>query len=302
MSLDIHLLRVVRALARHGTVTAAAAAMGLTQSTLSHALARLREHYADPLFVRSGNQLLQTPLATNLAAEAERILVDFDRVEALATSFDPRTANRTFRIHMIDVAELIFLPNLLRHWRDQGVNVGIEVVRARGAEVWQDVEAGRIDLVIGTPAVAQASLHRQRLLEERIVGIARASHPLRGRLSTESVYLRCMHCMVTPRGPIFAQVEARLAALSTNRRIQLQVPDFLSVPALIATSDLVAAVPAGLAAISPERERLHVFDLPIAETRFTVFQYWHKRFHRDPANRWLRAAIYEGAASLRQET
>lgn len=59
MALDIDLLRVVQALARHGSVTAAAASLNLSQSTVSHALSRLRAHYGDPLFERSGNQ--QTP-------------------------------------------------------------------------------------------------------------------------------------------------------------------------------------------------------------------------------------------------
>lgn len=74
MALDIDLLRVVQALARHGSVTAAAASLNLSQSTVSHALSRLRAHYGDPLFERSGNQLTRTPLAIKLATEAERLL------------------------------------------------------------------------------------------------------------------------------------------------------------------------------------------------------------------------------------
>jgi DNA-binding transcriptional LysR family regulator len=297
--IDMHLLQVLQALARNGTVTAAAASLGLTQSTVSHALSRLRAHYGDPLFVPSGKQLSRTPLAMKLIDEADRLLLDFERVQSLTESFDPRQSRRRFRVHMIDVAELLILPGLLRQISDEGLGVEIEVVRAPGAEVWGELESGRLDLVIGTPWKAQPGLYRQRLLDEQYVGIARAAHPLRKQLDAVSGYLRCAHCVVTPRGPALGRIEAALAALSPARRVALHVPDFLSVPTLVAQSDLVAAVPSTLVALHSDRERLHVFPLPIAQTRFVVVQYWHKRVHDDAANRWLRGAVRQVMPSRR---
>lgn len=298
MALDIDLLRVVQALARHGSVTAAAASLNLSQSTVSHALSRLRAHYGDPLFERSGNQLTRTPLAIKLATEAERLLLDFERVQRLSESFDPQRSSRVFRIHMIDVAELVFLPGLLRRIANEDWRIGLEIVHAGGEEVWAELEAGRIDLVIGTPSKAHPNLYRQRLLEQQYVGIARKSHPLRAELQTVSGYLRSAHCVVTPRGPAIGRIEAALAALSPSRRVQLQVPDFLSVPSLVAQSDLVAAVPESLVALHPDRPRLHVFALPIAQPRFTVVQHWHRRVHGDGANKWLRTLLRQVAPQL----
>lgn len=298
MAIDIHLLQVVQALARHGSVTAAAASMNLSQSTVSHALGRLRAHYGDPLFERSGNQLALTPLAVKLAAEAARLLVDFERLQGLSESFDPRRSDRVFRIHMIDVAELVFLPGLLRHIADEGCGIRLEAVRAGSEEVWAELEAGRIDLVIGTPRKAHPNLYGQRLLEQRYVGIARRSHPLCDQLHTVSGYLRSAHCVVTPRGPAIGRIEAALAALSPSRRVQLQVPDFLSVPSLVVQSDIVAAVPESLVALHPERSRLHVFALPIAQPRFTVVQHWHRRVHGDGANKWLRSLLRQVVPQL----
>ena len=298
MGIDIHLLEVIQALARHGSVTAAAASLDLTQSTVSHALRRLRAHYGNPLFERSGNQLIRTPLAIQLAAEAERLLVDFNRVQSLSESFDPRTSSRVFRIHMIDVAELVFLPGLLKHIADEGLRMGVEVVRTASDAVWNELDAGRIDLVIGTPWKAHPSLYRQRLLEEQYVGVARKSHPLRDQLHTVSGYLRATHCAVTPHGSAIGRIEAALAALSPERRLLLRVPAFLSVPALVIQSDMVAAMPAGLVALHPDRARLHVFALPVTQTRFTVVQHWHRRVHGDAANKWLRTVLHGAVPRL----
>lgn len=291
--IDVGLLRVVRELSRQGTVTAAAASLGKSQSTLSHALDRLRRHYGDPLFVPAGRQLTRTPLGTRLVEEAERLLIDFDRLQALSVTFDPERARRRFRVHMLDLAELLILPGLLRMLDERRHGVEVEVVRVAGQDAWSELEAGRLDLVIGTPWKAHPTLRRQQILDEQYVGIARKGHPLRSQLDTLDGYLRCTHCAVAPRGPALGRIEAALEALSPERRVALRVPDFLSIASLVASTDAVAAVPSTLVDLHPLGSELIVFDLPVAQARFKVMQHWHRRSHEDPASRWLRRTIQE---------
>lgn len=118
-------------------------------------------------------------------------------------------------------------------------------------------------------------------------------HPLLSQLHTVEGYLRAVHCSVTPRGPALGRIEAALGALSPHRKVALQVPDFLSVPTLVGQSDLVAAVPSTLVKAHPERDRLHVFALPVPQARFTVMQHWHGRVQEDPANQWLRQSVHD---------
>lgn len=296
MEIDVGLLRVVRELSRQGTVTAAAASLGKSQSTLSHALDRLRRHFHDPLFVPAGRHLSRTPLGARLAEEAERLLLDFDRLQDLSVSFDPERTRHRFRVHMLDLAELLILPGLLRSIDEARLNVEIEVVRVAGHDVWSELEAGRLDLVIGTPWKAHSTLLRQQLLDEQYVGVARVGHPLRAQLGTLQGYLRCSHCTVAPRGPALGRIEAALQALSPERRVVLSVPDFLSVPSLVATTDAVAAVPSTLVNLHPLGPELIVFALPVPQTRFKVVQHWHRRAHEDPASRWLRQTVHEVVA------
>ncbi len=64
---DLNLLKVFLALIEEGSVTSAGDRLGQAQSTVSHSLARLRESFNDPLFVRSVRGLEPTPLATACA-------------------------------------------------------------------------------------------------------------------------------------------------------------------------------------------------------------------------------------------
>jgi DNA-binding transcriptional LysR family regulator len=93
-------------------------------------------------------------------------------------------------------------------------------------------------------------------------------------------------------------MEAALASLNSERRVQLQVMDFLSVPSIVANTDMVAAVPSTLVALHPHRDQLQVFKLPITQTEFVVMQHWHKRVHSDMANVWLRQLLKDVTAGF----
>ena len=77
--LDLNLLRVFDAILEARSVTAAASTLGLTQSTVSNQLARLREAFDDPLFVRTSEGMAPTPRAEAMAESIRNALVAISR-------------------------------------------------------------------------------------------------------------------------------------------------------------------------------------------------------------------------------
>ncbi|MGB0903411.1 MAG: LysR family transcriptional regulator, partial [Mangrovicoccus sp.] len=65
---------IFEAIYRQGGVTRAAETLNLTQPTISHALARLRDRVGDPLFVRHGQKLVPTPVADRMIAPVSEAL------------------------------------------------------------------------------------------------------------------------------------------------------------------------------------------------------------------------------------
>lgn len=59
-NVDLNLLLVFSTLCRERNTTRAGEALGLSQPAISHALARLREQFNDPLFVRASRGLVPT--------------------------------------------------------------------------------------------------------------------------------------------------------------------------------------------------------------------------------------------------
>src|SRR6187431_2129958 len=113
-AIDLNLLVVLRALLTQRHVTRAAHEVGLSQSATSHALARLRELYGDPLLVRSGRALVLTPRAARLLPALERGLSELESAVLAEPDFDPSLARRSFSIGMSDYLQVLIMGPLLR--------------------------------------------------------------------------------------------------------------------------------------------------------------------------------------------
>src|SRR5262245_65279973 len=99
--IDLNLLVVLDALLDEHNVTRAAARLGYTQPTISGMLARLRDLFGDPLFVRAQRGLLPTPRAQALVVPLKQLLADSRRLVA-RDAFDPASAEVTFTISTND--------------------------------------------------------------------------------------------------------------------------------------------------------------------------------------------------------
>lgn len=92
--------------------------LGLSQPAVSHSLRKLGGLLQDELVVRSGLALSPTPRAETLAEAVVTILDLIERDVRPLTVFDPGQAKRGFNLVMGDLAEVVFLPSLVRHLRD----------------------------------------------------------------------------------------------------------------------------------------------------------------------------------------
>src|SRR5688572_12122672 len=103
-AIDLNLLVVLNALLATRSTTLAGKRLALSQPATSHALARLREHFRDPLLVRAGRSLVPTPLAEWLAPRVARALEGVGAAFELPSGFDPKRSERVFQVGAGDYA------------------------------------------------------------------------------------------------------------------------------------------------------------------------------------------------------
>lgn len=299
---DLNLLRVLVALHRTRSVSKAAAALDLSQPATSLALGRLRKAFDDPLFVRSPTGMLPTPRGTELAEAATRALADFSGHAEHEPAFDPATSSRDFVITTPDVGELQILPPLMAYMAREAPHCNLRSEPFATADVGTALEDGRCDLALGLfPNLNRSALYAQQILMQTTVCLVRADHPTvqSSRISMRR-FLELSHAVVHPVGRSQELFEALLKEKGHTRRIQLKTAHFLSLPSIIAATDMIVTVPRSIAAYCIRLENLRIVEPPINIKPTPIRQFWHPRFHTDPAVRWLRESVArlfgEGAA------
>ena len=146
---DLNLLVHLDALLTERSVTRAAARVGLGQSAMSHNLARLRDLFGDELLTRAPEGLRLTPRALALAEPVRNALAQIQVVVSRDEAFDPRTAERTFRLGLPDSMEILIVPALLAYLREVAPGIHLRLHNIDSSQLLDDLDADRLDLAIG---------------------------------------------------------------------------------------------------------------------------------------------------------
>jgi DNA-binding transcriptional LysR family regulator len=285
-NVDLNLLVALDALVDECSVTRAAARLSLTQPTVSGMLARLRDLFGDPLFVRTQRGLLPTPRTEALTPLLKRVLADAATLVA-AQTFDPKTADMTVSISVNDYMHASLILPFVKQLRRHAPKIKLAVRPMAIADLPTRLMRGEIDIAITIPDFVTPDLPSRFLYAERYVCAVRRRHPLKKRKVTVEEFCRFDHVLVSPSGGAFeGPTDDELSSLGLARRVALSIPSFLILPEVLQTDDLIAVVPERL--LHGRKRHLRTFAPPVAVPGFDVLAVWHPRVNEDPAHRWLR--------------
>jgi DNA-binding transcriptional LysR family regulator len=294
-NMDLNLLRLFDAIFQMRSVTLAALSLNVTQPAASKQLNKLRELMHDPLFVRTHDGMAPTVRAEELAAPVRNALsVMRDAVERHG-DFDPRTSQRTFRIFMTDVEQMVMFPEILATVAREAPCVGVETVQMPTAGIRATLlESGKVDLAIGLSQEFEGSMHCEVLFEEHYSGMVRAQHPEIHQRLTLGQLLRSRHLVhqhAAGYGAEETAVERAFNSAGIDRRVAVRLAHAIGLSTMVAQSDLLMIVPHRLAIACSRLTDVEILDLPIAIPRFYIAQYWHHRYHSESGCQWLRGII-----------
>lgn len=288
--IDLNLLRLFDAVFRTGNVSRAAELLGLTQPAASQGLSRLRGLIQDPLFVRSSGGVQPTPKAQRLAVPVRQALATLEQALGETADFDPAHSARVFHLHMSDIGESRFLPELMVALRERAPGVRLETRPLPREQVMEALDAGRIDFAFGFLPMVKDS-QRLRLLEDRYVVLLREGHPFTRKRRGGAALLAAL------RELEFVAVRSHVDTLRIVEQMQLQdrlrlvTEHFMVLPSIVKATDLAAVMPRNIA--RGFAGGYAVVEPAFPQRDFTVSLHWSRRFEGDPGNRWLRGVIEE---------
>ncbi|GAA0586753.1 LysR family transcriptional regulator [Actinomadura livida] len=145
--LDLHRGRILREVARLGSMTAAARSLAYTQPAVSHHIARLEAEAGTPLVVRHGRGVRLTEAGRILVEHVEDVLARMADAEERIAAVAGLRAGRV-RVAVFPTAAGGLLPDALARLRARAPGVSVRLADAEPGEALAALRAGETDVAV----------------------------------------------------------------------------------------------------------------------------------------------------------
>ena len=292
--LSIQDMRLLQALEVQGTVSGAAEKLGISQSSASYGLDKLRRAFSDPLFVRQGAIMVPTAHGSDVAQYVSATLSRLD-VLRRPTQFNPAASKRVFRIAATGYEIFSLLVEAHRALREQAPNVLFHVDEIDNPNAVKHLQK-RWDILLSPAPPEAAGIMRRKLFEDRYATFYDPSHQTAP--ATLKDFTAAPHAIVSKDGDTRTIVEQAIEAQGLTRRIGLIVSSFDHLPAFMKGTPLISTLPARFA--QGLFRDFGSIPSPLPMENLSLYMIWSEVHTTDPGHRWLREFLTQQARTNKE--
>lgn len=285
---DINLMVVFETLMLERNVTRAAEKLFLSQPTISSALNRLRGLFNDPLFIRVGNRMEPTARASEIIHHLSPALDAMSVALSLTRDFDPGSSTMSFRIGLSDDVEYSLMPALLQALHEEAPNVVIVIKQVNAWNISELLASGEI--TVGVCITKDLPGNAKRKLLRNVVPMVLRTDVSDTPLTLDE-YCSRPHVVVSHVANISSFADEWLEAVGRTRKAVLSIPQYTTLPALMAVGNMLCNMPDYLALALSQTGALHAEPLPFVTPTLELSMSWLSVMDSDPAERWLRRKL-----------
>lgn len=291
---NLNLLVPLRALLEEASVTRAAQRVNMGQSSMSAALAKARDAFDDELLVRVGYDYELTPLARQLLRQVQVALPLIERVLVGDDGFDPSTAQGRVSVMATDYA-VMRLQSALATVMDDAPGVDLDVVPVPERPSFEgESDLLGHDFLVAVPGVRIEGRNADLVTDDYVCLLDAANPALRdGQLSLET-FAALPQAVAKFGRHHHTAADRRLRELGIERpQPSVTTTSYLSLPSIVAGTDLVAVLPRALAdRLGPATGTVGV-DAPFGPIEIDLKLWWHETHDADPCHTWFRTRLVE---------
>jgi DNA-binding transcriptional LysR family regulator len=290
--IDLQLLRVLCAIVETRSVSRAAALLGTTQPAASYLLGRLRDELGDPLFLKSSMGMSPTPRTLAIYQEIRKGLDTLDA--ALSPSgFDPARSDRNFRLAMSDIGEMVFLPPIFRKLQSVAPRVTVEISQVPLLQLPRALDFGDVDFGIGNLPEICSETSYTTTFREHYVCLLRKGHRAIKKTLSRKMFEAADHIIVSSPFTGHHSVERSLLEHGIRRKSALKIPNYTSVPNVVAETELLVLIPSRVARVFEKTHGLRSLPPPVHVPPFDVRVHWSPRHETNEGHRWMRELLID---------
>jgi DNA-binding transcriptional LysR family regulator len=317
-NIDLNLIRVFDAILNEKGVSRAADRLHLTQSAISHSLARLREIVGDQLFLRGPDGMHPTPRAVELARSFTPALHQIEQA-ILAPTFDAASSDIEFAISTSDYISTTIMPELMARVRQLAPAAQLWLRPLSEVNIPEGLDRGTIHVAIGVFGRTPSRFVSEPLFADRNVWLMRAGHPAAAGTFGPQALAAYPHLDILISGNIQAgagggatvdqgglerayissnprHLEEMLGAEGLTRKTGATVSHILAVPSLLARTEMIALVPLQFARRANRSLGLVWREPNYDAPPIKVSMLSHRTMGAHPSVAWLRRQIIECTA------
>ncbi|MCK6265573.1 LysR family transcriptional regulator [Vibrio sp. ZSDE26] len=310
--IDLNLLVCLNVLIEERSVTRTASRLYLSQSAVSKSLAKLREQFDDPLFVRTSHGLRPTAKSLALKPRLENLIHQLEAITQ-PDEFCPASSEYRFHIAAVESVYPLILPHFMPVVFKKGPNLNIST-HPWSDQTFKKLQLGELDIGI-TGKDIDINDAKLTMLPPSDIGeleiyrdiqkcVVRRDHPI---LSDSKLlngwnldsYLSMRHVQVRCDGNDRWLLDYRLSDIGRERDIAITVPDFNSAASLCTYTDFIFTAPSHFTSLIASQLDLVELPLPMDFPPMAYTLFWHKDRENDPALTWLTNIIKDKTHSLR---
>jgi len=296
-SIDLNLLVIFDTLMREKHVTRAAQKVPMSQPAMSSALSRLRLLFADELFIRVNGQMEPTPRALEISIGVTKILKEAERLMMSEVTFEPQKSMLSFSGRMADLLGFMLLPDFLSSVTSQAPGMKINIEHTPIDKTIPALEDGNLDFVVSSQLRHTSGIISEPVITDRLVCVMRRDHPLSAAPLTMANFLSTSHLHVATSSADVRFVDDVLSGKRLSRNIAVTIPHWLTLPFVLAKTDLISVVSEKMASTA-HFSGLNRVALPFEAPPFSWNLYWHKRDVNNVAHLWLREQIFKACKAI----
>lgn len=175
--MDLRQLEIIRAIAETGSFTAAGHKLRVSQSAISRQILLLEGELNEPVFLRVGRRIRITPAGESLLQLGHRVFQDLqDTIAGITDSQE--TLRGTLRLLGGMTVCLYVFPPLLTELKRQHPGIDIKLMSGSSERCLQQLRSGAGNLALLTLPVDQPDLVTVPVLQEELMLVTAARHPL----------------------------------------------------------------------------------------------------------------------------
>jgi DNA-binding transcriptional LysR family regulator len=294
-SFDLNLLVVFDAVYSTGNISHAAKQLSLTQPAVSNALARLRERFDDPLFVRDGRNMKPTLRSRQMIGAVRDALGLVRRQLGDDAAIDLVNYKRLFRIVVTDALEPFLMPPLVNEIDAHAPGITIDSRPAGTTHVINELIGGTLDLALYTYQASAPGVIMMPVCPVEAVVVARRDHPrIRGELDVET-FMACGHVTFINELKALSNIERDIAHGAGARRVPYMANSLWSIAAIAGKTDTLGILPRRLAEELADGFNLTIHQPPAKIAEQHLYMMWHERNRDDIGHSWLRQRLSAAA-------